>query len=228
MSLTTLNTDIALISLADLKAILGIASADTSQDSQLTACINSASKAIQTYLGRGWLIKNYSADTTEVFDGNGRNRLHVNYPIVSLTSVTVTHLPTGSTTVYTSSGLTIRNSVGIVQIPPKIGTEVSPVDVGVFSQGFQNISVIYRYGWNGITNVPEDVALACADVVTFMRTGVQGGGKKAERIGNYAVTYGSPVATVGVGAGMITPLARTLLQPYKRIVITTMDSEAFG
>ena len=68
-----------LISLAKLKAHLGVQS--TADDLPLASLISQISRAICTYLNRPFIWPRY---VTDVFDGNGRDRIQLrHWPVVA-------------------------------------------------------------------------------------------------------------------------------------------------
>lgn len=78
--------DNALMTLADLKSLSGIDSADTSNDGKLQFLINAASQEIENVLGR----KLKKAQYTERMKGNNRMTIQVkNYPLLEIESIKI-------------------------------------------------------------------------------------------------------------------------------------------
>lgn len=157
---------IDLVLLSDVKAWLKIAQSNTDDDGLLQICITGFSRYVLNRTGRtSFGIETY----TEIIDGNGAQQLFLrNYPITSVTSVTI-----GSYSAPQSTGLTIpgwyidghqksivmRSLGGSFQMVPY---SISPQ---FFYQGRGNIQVIYTAGY---AFLPEDLYEACMETIAVI------------------------------------------------------------
>lgn len=77
----------ALTTLADVKALAGISSSDTTQDARLEAIINGVSSQVSTYCARNFKRQTYTGET---YSPSNRQLLILrNMPVVSVSSITI-------------------------------------------------------------------------------------------------------------------------------------------
>lgn len=143
-----------LISLDEYKAVRSIASAE--YDAQLLAIINKASSYIKTYCGRTF-IDNYDTSTSaylpivEYTNYNG-SFITREFPIVELTLI---EYSTDNGTTFTAyDGILDRSKDVIV---------IGPSDTNII-EGINAFKVTYTGGY---ANTPEDLKLACIDLVDY-------------------------------------------------------------
>lgn len=145
--MATVDSTLALVTLADVKEYLTIASGTTSEDSILGFLINEVSRLINSYTGRYLLQKTW----TEYHDGNGSQGLILaQYPIVSVTSVVddINRAFTGSA-ISTSLYYLMKDSGIIMPMPTFYG----------FVHGQANVKVVYIAGY-ALASVPQNLQLA--------------------------------------------------------------------
>jgi hypothetical protein len=134
----------ALTTLAKLKQYGNITEVES--DTLLLRMIDSASASIETYCSRTFL----SASHAEVRDGNGNKRMGLrHFPVTAIASVTINGQvipprPSPLSNGYTFDDLTVR------------------LTGYTFEEGIDNVEVVYTAGLNAI---PNDVDLACCEVV---------------------------------------------------------------
>ena len=76
------------LTLANLKAFIGMSATDTTYDTQLTLVLNAVEQSITTYLG----YNPASAETTEYYSGNGTNAFALNRkPVANAAAVTAVY-----------------------------------------------------------------------------------------------------------------------------------------
>lgn len=166
----------ALATLADLKAHLGIPTADTSQDARLTAILAGVEVwLIQTAAANGRALK-LEEDRVDLVDGGGSPRLFLpRRPVVAVTSIKVdgagtptwddiTLVPASSYRVYPDMGLVKRLA-------------------GDWPQGHQNVQVTYDVGY-GVP--PANLTLGVLALAAYFATQAGKEGLASERIGNYS------------------------------------------
>jgi hypothetical protein len=184
---------LAIITTANYKTYKGISA--STYDGQLDVIIPAAQSAVEQWCGRVF----DSASYTEKVNGNDWHRIVVkNAPITALTSITLIG-PDGTSEVLDSSTYTFEAETGIIGFQPASegvlsvnewgesdsdGWDVSPK----FSDGFQNLSVVYTGGYSAGT-MPAGLKLAMYQYVDVLMAqavaGVGTGAFKSERLGDY-------------------------------------------
>lgn len=130
-----------LCDLADVKADLDIAETDTTFDDKLRRIIAAVTAAAETFCGRPFLARNVKA---RKYDGDGTvELLLLTAPVLSVSALVV------DSATIASSGYVLYSDIG----------RVVRTDGGLFSEGYQNVSVSMRVGWES-QDVPADVELA--------------------------------------------------------------------
>jgi len=128
-----------LISLTQLKAHLGVQS--SADDVLLAGQISQISRAICTYLNRPFV---WPRDVVDVFDGNGRDRIQLrHWPVVAVTSVSIDGRCVPQAATALSAGWLIEAGD---ESPPGAMQKMM-LQGGVFSRGWQNVSIAYRAGY---------------------------------------------------------------------------------
>lgn len=172
-----------LITIADLETYSkstiddGNTSVTTADEALYSFLISAVSAQVERMCNRSFA----SAEYTEVVDGNGQTDILLsNYPIISLTSITLVNP-------FDDNG--VDWGTDNVKIDYEAGTLYSPYGWPV---GRFNISVTYTAGY---ATIPDDLkAVVCQMVLdaysnTSKRTGIT-----SERMGDYAYTIASDVA----------------------------------
>jgi hypothetical protein len=166
---------------ANVKAWLGVTSTD--DDALLARLIGAASRMIHSYLQRPNLFRHtYS----EVYDGSGGRQLILrNYPVLSLTSLTVGNTTVNQASAYGQAGFALEPWDGY---PPGSPQALSLSGYS-FCRGFGNVAVSYTAGY-AITSEPGAIPASGSYVI-----------KAAAPYGNWAADLGVTFAT---GAALTT------------------------
>jgi hypothetical protein len=171
----------ALCTVAQCKAYLDIASADTSQDSKLELLINAASSLIENYLDRKLVYQQY----VEYHDGRNSDRLLLKeWPAIKPTEIIFDQTWT-------------FNSSNIIPVENyQLESEVMVVLKGYkFPRGNRNIKVTYYAGYQSPVNggsgqsMPAEIVQAAIMTVAWQyqlradrRLGVASKGKQGESV----------------------------------------------
>ena len=128
-----------LVSLAQLKAHLGVQS--SADDILLASMISQISRAICTYLNRPFV---WPRDVVDMFDGNGRVKVQLrHWPVVSVASVSIDGRPVPRATSESDSGWILEAG----DDAPPGAMQMLMLRGGIFSRGWQNVSIAYRAGY---------------------------------------------------------------------------------
>jgi hypothetical protein len=128
-----------LISLTQIKAHLGVQS--SADDLLLAGLISQISRAIGAYLNRPFI---FPRDVVDTFDGNGRDRIQLrHWPVIAVTSVSVDGRNVPQAATEMSAGWLIEAGD---DEPPGAMRKLM-LRWGVFSRGWQNVSIAYRAGY---------------------------------------------------------------------------------
>ena len=149
-----------LISLARAHDWLGIPDATTDHDKRIEWVANAASELIERKTGIYFVTR----ALTEVQDGDGTNRLHVDrFPMTTLTTLTIKETQDGAAQTIASGDRDVDLERGIIQLR-------TTAAVTVFTKLFQNVTVGYStgYGAQDATTLPEDIMLACLDILKLV------------------------------------------------------------
>lgn len=142
----------ALTTKADVKESLGIASSDTSKDNLIIRKINQATRAIENYCGRRFLLTTY---TDEAYNGTYTDQIILkNRPVVGTPSLSVrdTNLNEDDFDTVDANIVFTDASAGILNLDFRA--------VGRWSA----YKVTYQAGY---ATIPEDLAEACASLACF-------------------------------------------------------------
>lgn len=172
-----------LVSLSALKAHLGVQS--SADDILLSSMISQISRAICTWLNRAFL---WPRDVTDIFDGNGRNRIQLrNWPVVSVASVSID----GQSIPQSSDGRSFGWLLEPGDDEPPGAMQFVMLRGGVFARGWQNVAIAYRAGYQ-ISNEAHTAPASAPKIAV------------AQPYGPFAVdcgvTYASGVALAPVAA----------------------------
>jgi hypothetical protein len=144
-----------LVTLGQLKAHLGVQS--SADDLLLASMISQISRAICTYLNRSFI---WPRDVTDLFDGNGRNRIQLrNWPVVAVASVTIDGRPVAQSTDGHSPGWLLEPG----DDEPPGAMQMIMLRGGVFPRGWQNVGIAYRAGYQ-ISSEPQTVPAGAARI----------------------------------------------------------------
>jgi uncharacterized phiE125 gp8 family phage protein len=174
---------VALVTLAQAKTWLKIASGTTSEDTLLEAMINRAGALANRFTGR--TLK--SAEYVEFYDGTGTSKLMLRrYPVTAVSSIyddVARDFAAGS---LIPTDEIIIDSAGVIQLDPAEGT--------IFTAGRLNIKVTYTAGYKDATDnlVPYDLQEAALLIVqhSYKRHyETQRIGLNSETVGDKTMTY---------------------------------------
>jgi hypothetical protein len=145
----------AIPTLAEVKAFLKIASADTTIDTTLEGWIDKASLSIEQYLGNKVAVQSV---TGEIHDGDGTSRLYTKY-------FPVTQISTATTPVSADILAAVQYRTDVDSAWANLLTDSDHVlfdadwdyielDTESFPSGYRNVKVSYKAGY---TVIPGDI-----------------------------------------------------------------------
>jgi len=145
-----------------------------------------------------------SQTVTEYRDGDGTNELILDqYPVISLTSITITN-DDGVETVILGTQFRVDSASGIARFKPN-----STADYSSFPAGFQNLKAIYNAGY---ASIPEDVQEAVCELAAWLYSqNKQDPAMAAERLGDYSYQRAA-------GEGLPASIVRTIAS-YRNVRI---------
>lgn len=140
-------------------------------DLLLEDLINASTDFIERYCNRRFAETTYSE---ELYDGQNEKDLYLkNFPITELTSLYYHWVDTDDILIPSGDYKVYANR-GYIYYP------------WGFAKGRQNYLVNYKAGY---TTIPNDLAWICNSLVTLWYNNPDNKGVKAERLGNYSITY---------------------------------------
>jgi hypothetical protein len=152
----SLDTTIALVTLAEVKEHMNISTDVNDRDSFIETLINAHSESIVNYCQRKFI--QVTTAINEIFNGDGESDYYVkNWPITEAIT-TLYYRNVGDTTwTLLSSNYEFEqdNDSGLIRF----------TDGNVFWRGIRNWKIPYKYGYP-IGDVPASLKLACIDLVT--------------------------------------------------------------
>ena len=149
----TLDTANQLISLIDVKDVIGIDQAENANNEKLERMINAASWFCNNYTHR----KLKSRALTEYYSGDGTNTLLTNeYPITVLTSIY-------DDLARAYGADTLIDSGDLVIVPDGLAYSIV-YDGGAFLPGVRNLKVTYTAGY---VTIPYDLQEAALELCAF-------------------------------------------------------------
>jgi len=179
-----------LIANTDVKTFLSIPSANTDDDSLLTALIVNAQGMADMDTNR--TLEVTSADATDYYDGDGSSVLLVKrYPIVSITTIhDDIDRDYGADCLISSDDYFYHSAQGRIML-----------DGSAFNKSEKNIKVVYKGGYSSST-IPGDLKLALILLTAYL----------------YLLGKGSVNAIEGIPSGRVDKLvtrANDILAKYK-------------
>lgn len=204
----------ALVTLADLKTVLGIT--NNSKDALLEMMINVSTDYIQTQTGNFFKSTAY---TNEEYDGTGTDRLILKHsPIVAFTKLEVntTATNTDSWSEVSDSLYWVDNELGIITRTSQFKefSESTENDEALSYTIFYKGKFKYRVTYSaGYSLIPFDLQFACISIASQLY-GSQGGQDiKTESLGDHSVTYSDMLRVKGSGGGIV----EDILSKYRDI-----------
>lgn len=188
-----LNTN-ALISLEDLKNLLGIDSTDVDQDLSLTIYINGISDYIQ---GVGNTI--LKADYTEKYQGTGTQELILNHRPINTATVKINESEITDFEILKGRGILFRDFGWHMQ-----GSSF-PMMHDRVNQAYKTIEVNYNAGFK---TVPGDLMMLVSALIKNQRDYDKQGNLKSYKISDVAKTWGEE-------AVKLSPQHQTILLKYR-------------
>lgn len=190
----------AYISAARAQQHAALASLD---ESLIELLVAAASRIIEKWCRKSLL----EAETTEVRNGDGTNRLILKRTPVDPTSMAVViTMGDDVQTTYTfdQDDLFIEAGTGIIQFKYN-----STAEILYFPEGFQNVSITYTAGYAD-DDMPEDIQEACAELAANMYS-MQKNDPRVfqERLGEWGTMY------VQQGIRSMPDYIKELLAPYR-------------
>lgn len=215
----------AIISTTEYKAYAGITA--TTYDTQLAVIIPALQDTIERWTGR----KFDTATFTDKLDGADYDSVTVkNPPIVSVTSVTINYVPSGSAALDASDFLFSTTDDGRLWLaasgiyrrgPDQDGMPVSPAFGPYlrFPKGRENVAVVYVGGYSSMT-MPGSLKFAMYKLtaIALNQAGIDLT-LKSERLGQYGYTRMSPseLSASADGALAIGVDVQQILNGFRRI-----------
>lgn len=200
---------IALVTLAEAKAYLGIPNGDTTQDNLLLQLISVATNAIEKYCDRVFVLRR----VTEIIDNRHGGSLVLQHnPVEQIISI----VDDAGVTIN-SNDYRLNRDAGILR--PKFNEPY------LFALG--EITVVYRAGWL-LANVPEQVVHAAKEYVKVLRNDITRdpmlARERVEDVGEREYLFGSSSASeaqriaTGLHGGYVPTTVAALINPFRRRV----------
>ena len=153
-------------------------------NTQITEWIDSVTKYIENYTGR---VFEADTDTTKYYDGKEQEELLID-DTYAVTSVQILddsgdvektlEEGLGNDYVLYPANTTQKNSIKLL----------STACYAVFPKGNQNIKIVAKFGM--ASTVPADIELVATKLVSaIIQKGLRGGEIKAEKLGDYSVSF---------------------------------------
>lgn len=182
-----------LTTLAKVKEWLEIPTGNTSKDALLTRLVSAASSGIETWCGRTFALTDY----VEVRNGPGGQQLMLaNYPVTTVTSVTVDWRP-------------VVASPGSGQPGYEFDDTVLTLMGGLnFTRDKRNVRVAYRAGY---ATTPAEVEQACIELVGLRYREMDRIGMVSKQLAGEVITFTTKDFTDSV---------RNVLEQYRKVVPT--------
>lgn len=167
-----------LVTTANVKSFLDIQT--TTWDTVIGTLVTSCSVWIENYCG-GIRFKNSASDVTEYVNGDpfaeGNTSIFLsNIPVISITSIASA---SGSLSSPTWTNYDAANDYVVNNATGEVKFFALPV-------GSQNIKVVYQGGY---TNIPEDLQLACLELVARIFNKRKSFGVSNESVGGASVAW---------------------------------------
>lgn len=194
-----------LTTLASVKTYLNIPSSSNGDDALLGTLITAASSLIQGYTGRDLVSTAYS----ERYNGTGTAKMFLrNYPIISVTSLSIYELNIPQAPDSNSSGFLFDDK--------RLYLTGNPINVlnfnssgfsifTMFSVGVQNVKVVYQAGY---ATIPLDLQQGCNELVALRYRERTRLGERSKSMLGESISY---------DVAQLTDSIKRWLQPYRRM-----------
>ncbi len=150
----------SLVTLAKYKSYLGIASNDTTKDTDLTDLQSSVEARVKEYLLRDIESTTY---TDELYNGSGWGGLVLRqYPVTAVSSISV-YEGIGAGNVETWTTLVEHTHYDRKIIPSESYSVL--LENYIFTKGIQNYKITYTAGYS---TIPSDIQLACKELMKIV------------------------------------------------------------
>lgn len=174
----------AIITLANARTYLKIATSDTTQDSFIEFLINIVSSKIETYTRSKFALQTF---TGEIYDGSGKQKQYVrNLPINSLANSAISDVQ--YRTNPSSSWQDLETTLSYILIKQDMPFYIYLYS-NVFPADCQNIKLNYKAGY---TNIPGEISQVCLEMVAEIY--------KQSNVGNARLGINSKSVSTGTGA----------------------------
>lgn len=150
----------------------------SADQAEIQALIEASSQLIEKFCGRNFA----AADYVELHNGSGRDFLIVdNPPIISLDSIKFIYAGDDTDEIIQSTDFGYLTGSGEIRWLPF--SQNSSKFNGGFFEGYQNIQITYR---GGFETIPYPIQKACADLVKIMYDpAMHNAGLEKEKLGDY-------------------------------------------
>lgn len=172
-----------LVTIEDLELYLSTTIEGTDTENLYTYLISAVQAKAEAICNRVFEETEY----VDKIDGNGQTELLLpQYPVISVSEVTVEDIDGSTTTTYSSDDYSVDDKVGSIY-------SKSP-----FPVGRRNVSVSYTAGYNGSESAsiatPEDLKMAIMDMIEQAKvTTITNPNLKSEKLGDYSYVNASAI-----------------------------------
>lgn len=157
---------------------------DASFDTQIAEWITSVEFYIDNYCGR-----TFDTETTgtKYYNGNGLRELTID-DCLSITSLQILDID-GDVDSSLTEGASNDYYLYPLNDTPKTSIVLTPTArIGVFTKGSRRVKIVGNWGYK--SSIPADIELVATKLVaSIIQKGLKGGEIKAEKLGNYSVSY---------------------------------------
>lgn len=215
----------ALLTLPEYKSLMGVQSGNTRDDAQISALLESASRAVQVYTGRTFEVSTRRTTARSfLYDGSGFLDIDdctmVTGVTVSVPGTTNINLAAEEWTAMPGDGpifhyLLLHGGVSPYAFSPEMGFERNLDQYPAMRVKNPTLNVTATWGW---PEVPSDVKLATALTIQgFLGTKNVPEGLTAEAIEGWSRSFGT---RQGMTVSLAIPSkARDLLAAYQRVFV---------
>lgn len=185
--------------LSDVKATLKIPASDTSQDALLQDIVDSANDEMLRLFGLTSTAPTTYTNTYDVIDAYSSGIYLVQYPVISVTSVTI-------------DGAVIDPSLYYLKRPESFG-----LIAGTKSEWMQSRQLIQIEHVAGFDPIPPSLKRGCIVLAVSMYNLESKTGFRSEKIGQYSYTLGNPAGGFdGATAGDFPSQTKRALNQFLR------------
>lgn len=215
-----------IITLSEYKGLMGVQTGDTRDDTQITALLSAASRAVRMYTGRSFEVNTgLSTDRTFQYDGSGYLDID---DCTSVSTITTDGGVPGQTFTLDAVDWTIMPqddsdvfyylilNGGPFGMSPEMGFTRNLDTIGLTPRD-PMVTVTATWGWPAI---PDDVKLATALTIAELKSSSGPGkseGLSSEAIEGWSRSWGG--RTSGMTALAVPNRARDLLVGYQRVFV---------